>query len=142
MESEDCEPPNKKIKVEAQPNEESTGSSFTPLSQSGQNKDDDWLGEVLIVKEKGNPDDKLDSEIETYCNTTNIAREEDSLKWWAERDSLFPCLSWVAKKYFAIPVSSVPSERIFSSAGNIVSKKRACLKPENVDMLIFLKKNQ
>ena len=129
--------------VEAQPNEEATGSSSTPLSQSGQNKDDDWLGDVFIVKEeKANPDDKLDSEIETFCNTTNITREEDSLKWWAERESLFPCLSWVAKKYLAIPASSVPSERIFSLAGNIVSKKRACLKPENVDMLIFLKKSQ
>ena len=55
--------------VEAQPNEEATGSSSTPLSQSGQNKDDDWLGDVFIVKEeKANPDDKLDSEIETFCN--------------------------------------------------------------------------
>ena len=81
VESEDYEPPHKKIKVEAQPNEEATGSSSTPLSQSGQNKDDDWLGDVFIVKEeKGNPDDKLDSEIETFCNTTNITREEDSLK--------------------------------------------------------------
>ena len=93
VESEDCETPHMKIKVEAQPNEEATGSSSTPLSQSGQNKDDDWLGDVFIVKEeKGNPDDKLDSEIETFCNTTNITREEDSLKWSAERESLFPCL--------------------------------------------------
>ena len=142
VESEDCEPPKKKIKVEALTNEESTGSSLTPHSQSEPNKDDDddWMGEVLIVKDKGNPDDKLDSEIDTYCNTANIGREEDSLKWWAERESLFPCLNWVAKKYLAIPALSVPSERIFSLAGNIVSKKS--LNPENVDMLIFLKKYQ
>ena len=127
--------------VEAQPNEEATGSSSTPFSQSGQNKDDDWLGDVFIVKEeKANPDDKLDSEIETFCNTTNITREEDSLKWWAERESLFPCLSWVAKKYLAIPASSVPSEWIFSLAGNIVSKKRACLKPEMLTCWYFWKK--
>ena len=36
---------------------------------------------------------------------------------------------------------SVPAERIFSTARLIVNQQRSCLKPENVDMLIFLNKN-
>ncbi len=40
-----------------------------------------------------------------------------------------------------IPVTSVPSERVFSTAGDILSAQRACLKAKHVDMIIFLKKN-
>ena len=35
----------------------------------------------------------------------------------------------------------MPSERIFSDAGNIVDRKRCVLDPENVDCLVFLHKN-
>jgi hypothetical protein len=51
-------------------------------------------------------------------------------------------LSKLARKYMAIPASSVPSEPIFSLAGNIVNKKRTMLSPENVNLLIFLNKKQ
>ena len=37
--------------------------------------------------------------------------------------------------------TSVPSERLFSVAGNIVSAKRAALLPENVEKLVFLHEN-
>ena len=33
---------------------------------------------------------------------------------------------------------SVPSERIFSPTGNIVSEKRSCLSPENINRLVIL----
>jgi hypothetical protein len=65
----------------------------------------------------------------------------DPLTWWRERAPTYAIISRVAKKYLAIPASPVPSERIFSLAGNIITKKRANLKPENVDKLIFLHKN-
>ena len=35
----------------------------------------------------------------------------------------------------------MPSERVFATAGDLVSAHRACLDPRNVDMLIFLKTN-
>ena len=42
---------------------------------------------------------------------------------------------------YSITVTSVPSERLFSSTGNLVSNKRSCLLPENVDKLLFLYEN-
>jgi len=47
----------------------------------------------------------------------------------------------MALKYACIPATSVPSERIFSKAGQIVSQRRNRLSPKNVDVLIFLNKN-
>ena len=36
-----------------------------------------------------------------------------------------------------ITASSVPSEWLFSSAGNLINEKRSCLSSENVDYLSF-----
>ncbi|KAE8297845.1 hypothetical protein D5F01_LYC02317 [Larimichthys crocea] len=63
------------------------------------------------------------------------------LKWWQDHCSRYPLLSQLAKACLAVPATSVPSERIFSTAGDIVNAQRSQLLPENVDMLIFLKKN-
>ena len=64
----------------------------------------------------------------------------DPLQWWKKYSSLMPKLSKVAKKYLIIPATSVPAERVFSKAGELVSARRARLKKSNVDMLLFLNK--
>ena len=40
-----------------------------------------------------------------------------------------------------IPGTSVPSERVFSTAGDILNAQRANLKAKHVDKLVYLKKN-
>ena len=99
----------------------------------------DWLDEVLFVREERNamPVENLTREVEMFLGCNFEKGKADVMKWWAAREKMFPTLAMCAKKYLCVPASSVPSERVFSLAGNIVSKKRACLKPENVDMLIF-----
>ena len=66
----------------------------------------------------------------------------DPLVWWSDKEHEYPCLYYVAKKYLAIPATSVPSERIFSLAGFIVRKNRTNLFPEHVNQNIFLEKNK
>ena len=61
--------------------------------------------------------------------------------WWRERAPAYPSLAKVAAKCLVMQGTSVPSERVFSTAGDLVSAHRACLDPGNVDMLIFLKTN-
>ena len=63
------------------------------------------------------------------------------LNWYKQRLNVYPRLARLARRYLACPASSVPSERLFSSAGNLLTKKRSCLKPDNVDKLLFLHKN-
>ena len=43
-------------------------------------------------------------------------------------------------KYLCICGTSVPSERVFSTAGHIASRSRSRLLPQNVSKLLFLAK--
>ncbi|CAB4036879.1 zinc finger BED domain-containing 1-like [Paramuricea clavata] len=80
-------------------------------------------------------------EIRRYVQEKNIPRQEDPLAWWKKHASAYPHLAELFKKYLCIPATSVPSERAFSKAGELVSKKRSNLKPSNIHMLLFLNNN-
>ncbi|XP_055842657.1 E3 SUMO-protein ligase ZBED1-like [Episyrphus balteatus] len=80
--------------------------------------------------------------IRQYMDEKNINRKENPLLWWKNRKILYPELSDLALKYLCIPASSVPSERIFSKSGQILSEKRASLKPKRMEKILFLNVNQ
>ena len=61
--------------------------------------------------------------------------------WWKANEDRFPKMSKLARKYLCIPATSVASERVFSTSGNIVNAKRSKMMSEYVDILTFLAKN-
>lgn len=71
----------------------------------------------------------------------NIGNEQELTHWWGEKGTQFPMLQKVARKYLSCNATSVASERLFSLAGHIATKKRNGLKPEKVDMLSCLAYN-
>lgn len=79
--------------------------------------------------------------VETYKSLPPFPFNSDPLQWWKMHEAKCPLLAALAKKILCIPATSVASERFFSTAGDIVTNQRACLKPSHVDKLIFLKKN-
>ena len=81
-----------------------------------------------------------DREVDLY-KTLPKAYTNDILQWWQQHEGSFPILAKMAKKYLCVPATSVPSERQFSAAGNIVSAKRNSLKPGKVNQLCFLSAN-
>ncbi|KAM7307367.1 E3 SUMO-protein ligase ZBED1-like [Ixodes scapularis] len=84
----------------------------------------------------------LSAQFEAYLSEPQLGHNLDALKWWRDHESKFPAVAQLAMKYMCIPASSASSERVFSTAGNIVTAKRSCLLPENVSSLVFLYQNR
>lgn len=68
----------------------------------------------------------------------NIDMNFDVLQWWQNHTSEYPRLHKIAQKILSIPASSAASERVFSAAGNIITKKRNRIDPQTVNNLLFL----
>ena len=79
-------------------------------------------------------------EIERY-RKDHLGLNEDPLQWWKRNQASYSAISKLAKERLCIAGTSVPSERLFSAAGNLLCAKRSCLDSQNVDMLLFLNKN-
>lgn len=62
--------------------------------------------------------------VERYLAFPLVAREEDPLLWWRCNSAQLDLLAGLPKKYLSSPASSVPSEQLFSGAGNIYSDHR------------------
>jgi hAT family C-terminal dimerisation region len=80
-------------------------------------------------------------ELDRYLGEPLIPRTSNMPTWWNENRDRFPVLASMARKYLGAPPSSVPSERLFSAAGGVITDQRSRLLPENAEMLIFLKYN-
>lgn len=83
----------------------------------------------------------VEEEVQYYRSVQSLSVQSDPLVWWRDNEKPFPHLSNLAKRFLGIPAMSVPSEQVFSTAGDIVTAQRASLSPENVDIMVFLKKN-
>jgi hypothetical protein len=79
--------------------------------------------------------------MELYFNEPTFSLDDDMLTWWRKNASRFPLMSALAKKYLAPPPSSVASEQLFSTAGDVLTDNRSRLLPERAEELIFLKVN-
>ncbi|GBC18086.2 zinc finger BED domain-containing protein 1-like [Rhizophagus irregularis DAOM 181602=DAOM 197198] len=96
-----------------------------------------WASNQQLTQ-TGNNDN---NEIMCYLRCPDELKSTDPLVWWRDHRSSYPILSKLARKYLSIPSTSVPSERLFSDAGNHVSAKRTRLAPDLVDRILFLKRN-
>ncbi|KAJ8889388.1 hypothetical protein PR048_008887 [Dryococelus australis] len=80
-----------------------------------------------------------EAEVEMYLTEPPIPINSNPLQY--RKTSPYTRLHKAAQKYLSSPAGSVASERLFSSAGLISSKKRSSLNPEKLRQLVFLNKN-
>ena len=85
---------------------------------------------------------KIEREMSNYITIEiDPSTVGNPLVWWRDNQKHYPRLAQLTRKFLCIPATSVPSERAFSVAGHVVNEKRACLLPENVNMLVFVGEN-
>ncbi|KYN50079.1 Zinc finger BED domain-containing protein 1, partial [Cyphomyrmex costatus] len=77
-------------------------------------------------------------ELRQFLNRPIIQRTDDPLTHWYQVKAEYPKLYKIAIKYLTIVATSVPSERLFSKAGNILTEKRSRLSGARLCKLIFL----
>ena len=106
-ESEPSHPPAKKKKLELF-FEDIMGSSSTKANESIEG-----VANAEIDRYIAESPEKLDS--------------KNPLTWWKSHASGYKYLSLLAQKVLGITATSVASERIFSTAGNIINEKRSRL---------------
>ena len=104
---------------------------------------DNLFGDVFITKVEPAVSllDRIQIEMNNYLQEPVLPLAASPLLWWKSNCHKYPLIAKAARVILCVPATSVPSERVFSTAGDIVSAQRASLSPENVDALIFLKKN-
>ena len=103
----------------------------------------DLLGDVFVCKVEPakSPLELAQAQVTQYKSEPAIPLHQNPLVWWKAHCYRYPLVAKVARSLLCIPATSVPSERVFSTAGDIVTQQRASLKSKHVDMMIFLKKN-
>ena len=68
-------------------------------------------------------------------------KESQPFAWWADHKSRYPTVAQVAKRYLSATATSVPSETLFSAAGNVYDDRRNRITAEHAQHLLFIKSN-
>ena len=66
-------------------------------------------------------------------------KDGDPFTWWSQHKARFPLLSRLARCYLSVTATSVPSERLFSLAGNVYEEHKNRILPEHAETLLFIK---
>lgn len=97
---------------------------------------EDLASKTKLAHEKH---DDIPTDLKHYLNQPTIGLTEDPLHYWYNiYNTIYPSLTAIAKQYLPVMATSVPSERLFSKAGNIITEDRNRLTPEHLQHLLFL----
>jgi len=87
---------------------------------------------------------QIKDEFQHYFDVVELPalEEYDPYLWWSTNKNQYPILYKLAMKYLHIPATSVPSERLFSDAKNLITLQRTRLSSSIINQLMFLKRNR
>ncbi|KAL1251292.1 hypothetical protein QQF64_019088 [Cirrhinus molitorella] len=96
---------------------EGQAQASTPLASSTANEL--WHDFDTQVSSQ-NPRQDFLTELKLYLAEPNIVRTECPIQYWSAKEAKFHLLRELARKYLSVPATSVPSERVFSKAGELI----------------------
>jgi len=80
-------------------------------------------------------------ELDKYLNEALINRHDNPLLWWSERKKIYPRMYELVKRRLCLMATSVPCERLFSKAGQVVTDRRSRLESKKISQILFLNHN-
>uniref|UniRef100_A0A914NVB0 BED-type domain-containing protein n=1 Tax=Meloidogyne incognita TaxID=6306 RepID=A0A914NVB0_MELIC len=106
------------------------------------NEMENMLNTQLPSPAELNAHQKAEVEVNEYLHSKRLQITDDPFKYWSGENSIkWPLLTKLSHRYFSAPATSSESERLFSTAGLVVSNLRTRLLPDNVEKLLFLHNN-
>ncbi|XP_028157050.1 zinc finger BED domain-containing protein 1-like [Ostrinia furnacalis] len=81
---------------------------------------------------------KAESEFHMFISSPVNSIKEDPIEIWEDMKTVFPYLYKLAMKHLPIVATSVPSERLFSEAGAVITQERNRLLGSRLSKLLFL----
>jgi hypothetical protein len=98
---------------------------------------------IDLVNEKSSLEIEIENYEKCFFTSNDNFRDDDApLFFFRQNKTSYPNLGAVAKIIFSIPVTSVPSESLFSQAGETQNDLRNRLKATNLERLTFCKNNR
>lgn len=97
--------------------------------------------ELVSKKASENSEDnneRMPTNLKHFLNQPTIPIHENIIKFWDVHKMMYPNIAKIAEPYLSLIATSVPSERLFSKAGNIMNAKRNRLSGEKLQQLLFL----
>ncbi|CAF4948117.1 unnamed protein product [Pieris macdunnoughi] len=94
------------------------------------------------VRPAGTANSRAIIETQKYLDDTVLSPDTNPLEWWRINQQIYPNLAKLAKIKLNAMASSVPCERLFSVAGNILTERRSRLGSRKLEQLLFLQQNK
>lgn len=130
--------PNQQAEGEEAAQGAAAGESSTQESAIWKDFDQQVSG---LVTSNRNPTADSVLEVRAFVEEPLVKRSSNPLTWWQSRGVVYPRLYEVMMKRLCIVATSVPSERVFSKMGQIISERRHRFSSAKVSQLLFLNAN-
>jgi hypothetical protein len=117
-------------------------SSNTGNSSNDEDTDNLWsIHKELVNKKTLNKTsirNNMPTDLRHYLNQPTLPLGENVLKFWDTHGPIYPYLKKIVNPYLSMVATSVPSERLFSKAGQVMTDSRNRLTGEHLNKLLFL----